>query len=384
MMRIRPDIVGILALSAAALPLLVPGVLRAAPPFYDRWETFDASSGLPGNKAMCVHATASEVWVGTDRGLARLSNGRWRTYTPSDGLAHIAVMAIADDSNTGDLWIATLGGLSRFSAGRFDTFTQLNSGLANDVVYGVTVHQGEVWAATAAGTSRYEIAKDRWTIYNESNTPMHEIWCYSVTSCADRIYVAVWGGGLLEYNPVRKRWKDYRDPDGEMEIDLFRNDGLVHDVVASVACNDDLPVWIATYFGLSTYDGRRWKNFMEHDSPLLSNFVNFVETHGRFGWIATDDGLNASNRSDWWSYRRDPKSGKGEITWTPEDGPVEKFATDTIFPHNYILGISFQGDDIWLATEKGVARGTQSGVAGKRAASAQTPDRSQGTVSTAR
>ncbi|MCH7849903.1 MAG: hypothetical protein IIB53_16265 [Planctomycetes bacterium] len=202
--------------------------LLAAPRFYDRWQTFDVTNGLPSNKALCVLATSSDIWVGTDQGLARRTNGRWQPYTPADGIAHEAVMALAQDANTGDLWIATLGGLNRFSAGRFDRFTQLNSGLANDVVYGVTVHDGEVWAATAAGASRYEIAKDRWTIFDESNTPMHEIWCYSVTSCADVIYLAVWGGGLLEYRGSRdgsasrrRRWKDYRDPDGEMEIDLF-------------------------------------------------------------------------------------------------------------------------------------------------------------------
>ncbi len=293
-------------------------------------------------------------------------------------------MALAEDQATGDLWIATMGGLNRFSAGRLDTFTQLSSGLVNDVVYGVTVHDGEVWAATAAGTSRYEIAKDRWTIFDESNTPMHEIWCYSVTSCADVIYLAVWGGGLLEYRRERNRatswphqsasrlgrWKDYRDPDGEMEIDLFRNDGLVHDVVASVACEDALPIWIGTYFGLSTYDGRRWKNFMEHDSPLISNFINFVDTKASLGWIATDNGLNATDRRDWWTYRRDEKTGRGEVLWTPQGGAVERFTTDTIFPHNYILGISFQDDEIWLATEKGAARGTystrQAGLTGRQ------------------
>ncbi len=330
--------------------------IHAAPPYYDHWETFDNTDGLPSNKTLCVLATADDVWAGTDQGLTRFTDGQWRTYTPDDGLAHRAVLAIAEDSRTGDIWIATMGGLSRYSAGRFDTFTQRTSGLANDVVYGVTVWRGQVWAATAAGASRYDVARDRWTIFDETNTPMHEIWCYSVIGCENNIYMAVWGGGLLEYNTGRDRWKDYRDPDGEMEIDLFRNDGLIHDVVASVDCDAKRRVWIATYFGLSSYDGRRWRNFSETDSPLVSNFVNYVATREDLCWIATDNGLNASNRDDWWAYRRDDATGKGVISWHPEDGPVERFTTDTIFPHNYILGVSFQGDDLWLATEKGLAR----------------------------
>jgi ligand-binding sensor domain-containing protein len=306
---------------------------------------------------MCVLATADAVWVGTDRGLARYRGGTWTTYTRADGLAHDAVLSVAEDADTGDLWIATMGGLTRYSAGRFDTFTQLDSGLANDVVYGVTVHRGAVWAATAAGTSRYQIGPDRWSIYDETNTPMHEIWCYSVTAAGQRVYVAVWGAGLLEYQIDRDHWKHYRDPDGEMEIDLFRDDGLVHDVVASVTVDEAQRVWIATYFGLSSYDGRKWRNFMDHDTPLVSNFVNFVMARGRTCWIATDDGLNASDRENWWTYRRDPQTNRGTVTWHPAEGSAETATMSTIFGHNYILGIGFQGDDIWLATERGAARG---------------------------
>ncbi len=339
----------------------------AMPPHFDTWRTFGKADGLPSDKILCVAATDSAIWVGTDKGLARYAGGKWRTFTPKDGLAHLAVMAIYEDPDTGDLWIATMGGLSRYSAGRFDTFNQLNSGLANDVVYGLTVRHGEVWAATAAGASRYEIADKRWTIYNETNTPMHEIWCYSAAACDDKIYLAVWGGGLLEYTRARDRWRDYNDPDGEMEIDLFRNDGLVHDVVASVDCDDAQRVWIATYFGLSSYDGRKWHNFMDHDSPLVSNFVNYVRTSGTNCWIGTDRGLNATDRKNWWTFQRDDKTGRGLVTYTPDSGAAERVETPTALPHNYVLGIAFSGDDIWVATEKGVARGTISGATARRA-----------------
>ncbi len=340
--------------------LAVACAAPAAPPFFDEWETFGVRDGLPSDKALAVLATETEVWVGTDEGLARLKNGRWKTFTAKDGLAHRAVLFMAEDPDSGDLWIATMGGLSRYSGGRFDTFTQLNSGLANDVVYGVAVEDGEVWAATAAGASRYDIRRNRWTIFDDSNTPMHEIWCYSVTIAGNKVYMAVWGGGLLEYERDRNHWKDYRDPDGEMEIDLFRNDGLVHDVVTAAAPDAAHRIWIGTYFGLSSYDGRKWRNFMDHDSPLLSNFINAVTTKGTFAWLATDNGVSATDRENWWSYQRDAATGEGLVIWTPADGPAERFATKTMFPHNYILALSFQGDEIWVATEKGVARGRRS------------------------
>jgi hypothetical protein len=106
---------------------------------------------------------------------------------------------------------------------------------------------------------------------------------------------------------------------------------------------------------------------MDHDSPLASNFINFVTTHGEVGWMATDYGLSASDRDNWWTYRRDPDTGAGLVTWTPASGTVERVTTETMFPHNYLLGVTFQGDDIWVATEKGVARGTRGRASGAKA-----------------
>jgi ligand-binding sensor domain-containing protein len=61
------------------------------------------------------------------------------------------VLSLALDKRTGDVWAGTMGGLSRISGGRIDSYTQLNSGLSNDVVYGVSVEGENVWVATAAG-----------------------------------------------------------------------------------------------------------------------------------------------------------------------------------------------------------------------------------------
>ena len=49
-------------------------------------------------------------------------------------------------------------------------------------------------------------------------------------------------------------FRTHRDPDHEMEIDLFRDDGLVHDVTSAVAFAEDT-LWVGTYGGgLSVFD----------------------------------------------------------------------------------------------------------------------------------
>src|SRR5579885_2870403 len=135
----------------AALLFLVGSLATAQEIPMFRWENFTAANGLPDNHVYSVLVDGDRIWAGTDNGLGLYENGKWKVFRPSDGLAHQAVLSLALDKNTGDVWAGTMGGLSRISAGRIDTFTQLNSGLSNDIVYGVGVHGDYVWTATAAG-----------------------------------------------------------------------------------------------------------------------------------------------------------------------------------------------------------------------------------------
>ena len=322
-------------------------------PVYYRWQTFTTADGLPSDKAMAVRVDGDRVWVGTDHGLAVYEAGRWHSYGTEDGLAHDVVLAIEVHPETRDVWIGTLGGLNRWSAGRWETFDQFNSGLANDVVYGVAAEGDYVWAATAAGASRLNVRTGEWAIFDEKNTAMHEPWTYGVHATGGMVYIAAWGGGVLEYEVAADRWRDYRDPDGEMEIDLFPHDGLVHDITTSVSFEDGI-LWAATYFGLSRYDGARWRGYFDHDSPLASNFINFVRARGPVAWICTDQGLNAFDGTTWVTYQRD--SLAAGVMEVQHGGAAVRRQSATAIAHNYVLGVDFQGETVWVATAKGVSR----------------------------
>ena len=136
-------------------------------------------------------------------GLARIDkkSGKVRSWGEKDGLPWRVVSALDVDPRTGDVWIGMFGGgLARFSAGRFDHWHQLNSGLVNDVVYGVCVENDHIWAATTAGASRYNTKTSEWTIYTEKNAPMEEIWNYGCTYNDGKVYLGVWGSGVLEFD----------------------------------------------------------------------------------------------------------------------------------------------------------------------------------------
>jgi ligand-binding sensor domain-containing protein len=345
------------ALSVAALSVAA----LAAPPEMPRyrWENFTSVNGLPDDHVFSVCVDGKRVWAGTENGLALYEDGKWTTFGTAQGLPHRAVLFLSPDARTGDLWIATMGGLSRFSAGRFDNYTQLTSGLPNDVVYGVSARGDFVWVATAAGAGRLNTRTNQWSLFNERNTPMYEIWTYAVNAGLEKTYYAVWGGGVLEYDAKTERWKDYNDPDGETEMVVLKDQGLIHEITTSVSWMEKQKIlWVATYFGASRYDGRNWKNFLQKDSGLPSNFLNQVKgLDGDRAFFSTDKGLAYYDGKNWAVYRPALDTHKPEMLVRDEAGNVTHVGVTSAPAHHYILGMDFQGDDIWVATARGLSHG---------------------------
>ena len=349
------------AFFTAGLFLMVPMLLMAtepekkssAMPEYGNWKTFTTKNGLPANKVYCVRADGDRVWIGTSHGLVLYENNEFKTFTEEDGLAHPGVLAIDVSELTGDVWIGTLGGLNRYSGGVFETFTQFNSGLANDVIYSVACDGKDVWVATGGGAGHYDTYKEEWEIYTEQNAPMHEPWTYGVCAGGNKVFIAAWGGGVIEYQKATGKFRDYVDPDGEMEIDLFPDDGVVHDITTAVSYANDI-LWVATYFGMSRYDGTHWKGYFKTDSGLASNFINFLRARDDVVFLCTDDGLSSFNSEEWITYKKTDTGGE-RLYW--KDGETSSRPDPTGIAHNFTIGVDFQGDYIWVATSYGLSRG---------------------------
>jgi len=338
------------------------------PYVYTNWKHLTVKDGLPNDHIFAVKADGHKVWIGTEGGLACFDKrtGKIRSWTEKDGLPWPGVVSSLDTNRkTGELWIGLFGGgIARFSGGRFDHFHQLNSGLVNDVVYGVAIENDNVWAATTAGASRYNTVSKAWTIYTEKNAPMEEIWNYGVSYNDGKVYLGVWGSGVLEFDVATQRWKDYLDPDGEMEIDLYRDDGIVHVITTGTSYINGI-LWISTYFGMNRYDGRHWRGYYAHETGLPSDFGNAVI--GRSAdeaWFSTDKGLGvlADFATDTWvTYTMDPRSHAGKATISRAGRVLGTVPLKKSVPHNYILCVDIDGNDAWVGTSKGLGWATGTG-----------------------
>jgi ligand-binding sensor domain-containing protein len=346
--------------------LLLPGIgvdcLRAAAsrdlpfPILERFESFGMKDGFPTHKVHCVlPASDGKLWVGTWKGLMVRENGTFRTIGVADGLSHQMVVCLVEDTRTGDMWIGTMRGLNRYSAGRITVFTQTSCGLPNNVVYGVEIVGDTLWVATAAGLGAMDLKTGNWSIYDQNNTVMHEPWVYSVAGARDRVFIGVWGGGILEYEFSKAIFKEHRDPDRDFHFDLVRDDGPVNDITSWVAWADGI-LWQGTYFGMSRYDGSRWRTWQEKKSPLLSNFVNFIFARGKVAWVGTDRGVSVTDGDSWVNYYSDEK-GEYQVDVFRPGQPTESQKLTTRLLNDFVLGIWADDKEAWFATSDGLGHG---------------------------
>lgn len=327
-----------------------------------RWRTWKASDGLPDDRVFAVLKAPEGVYAGTERGLALLSGDKVvRTWGEADGMSFPVVTSLCRDEVTGTVWVATLRGLTKLEGGKATAVRQSADGLINDVVYSVCVEGRRLWCATAAGLSRLDLETGQWTSWTEKNSPMKEIWCYSVCHRDGKVWVAIWGSGVLEHDVATAQWKLYQDPDRDMRFDLFKHDGVVSDVTVGVSA-DAGNLWVASYLGVSRYDGRDWRTWTAEDSPLASSFVSNLRTHGREAWMCTDRGLSRFDGTRWVTWRRDGARGT-VVVGDDAGGPTTAYPTDTALPDDFVWSVDFDGRDVWVGTSGGLARGTRDGAA---------------------
>jgi ligand-binding sensor domain-containing protein len=358
-------------LAAAGLLAAADSASKKLPFVYTKWKHFTKADGLPSDHIFAVKADGNNVWVGTEDGLALIDKKAGKvvkTWTEKDGLPWRVVTAIDVDKVTGDVWLGLFGGgLARLSGGRFDHWHQLNSGIVNDVVYGVAVQDENIWAATTAGASRLNTKTGEWSIFTEKNAPMEEIWNYGVSYRDGKVHLAVWGSGVLEYDVATARWKEYLDPDGEMEIDLYRDDGVIHVITTGVSYVDKV-MWVSTYFGVCRYDGRHWRGYYNMDSGTPSDFTNNLKARsGNEAYFATDKGVGAImdyETNTWVSYTRDAKQPTGKAVVYRDREVLETVETELNIPHNYVIALDVDGPDLWVGTSKGLGWGIGEGYYG--------------------
>ena len=287
---------------------------------------FVVAKQLPGSRIESVFADREGcLWVGTNRGMARISVGEGDIATvqllpPTDPLAANAVVSFLEDRE-GDLWVGTeTAGLHILRDARFHVLGS-SEGLSSDSTTAVVEDaKGTLWIGTReSGLNR--LANGVTTNLTTANGLLSNV----ILALAAAPNGDLWVGTPDGLNRVR--------PNG---VTSFTSaDGLPDDFIRSLLVAPDGSVWIGTRRGLTHMDRGRLQSFTSADG-LGSDLVGaLTRTADDDLWIATLNGLTRLHQGKLHNY-------------TTADGLSSNVITALDVTADGMLWIGTQGDGLNL------------------------------------
>lgn len=319
-------------------------------------------------------ADGDEVWVGTSGGVIRydLKGNDYKLYDVkngsliSNGVFHVSKIR-------GKIMVGTYGGGLSVYTPESDSWKNYNipNGLADQFVYDIAEDaNGDFWIATWSGANH--VAKgdlddpSAWETFTVENTKggLPNDWVYGVEIGKNGEIWFATEGGLARYKD--KQWTNWKHEDGlgapyEMVKDDigFSNDpakaskhhatqkaeqglsdvkvGYNPNYIISMVVDEDGTVWCGTWGGgLSRFDGKNWKTYTVKDGLPGNHIFMLRKDRGDEMWIGTNKGL-----------ARPQPDGNGFKVMTKADG---------LFADN-VFSLAKAGDgSLWVGSFGGVAR----------------------------
>lgn len=345
----------------------------------------DATVGkeLPGSRIQVVFADRDgNLWIGTNRGLARYAEGKLERMPVTDPLAKASVLSLMED-HEGNLWVGTeTGGLHILRDQRFHTIGApegMTSDAATTVVEDIT---GKLWVGTNGGglnaVRPTGVEPGAARTYSVRDVLLSDV----ILSLAAAPNGDLWVGTPDGLNRIRGS-----------AVDSFTSaDGLPDDFIRSLLVDTDGSLWIGTRRGLThmtlqnsamgpQHLGVRMKTFTQADG-LDSDLVGAM-ARDRNGdlWVATFAGLSRLHSGTITNYTTANGLSSNVITalllrgngtlligtqdhgWNLWDG--RKFsaaARDGLDKTTIHMILDDGGGHLWFATGSGIARCDSNGT----------------------
>ncbi|MBI5215294.1 MAG: hypothetical protein HY960_06035 [Ignavibacteriae bacterium] len=243
-----------------------------------RFTVFDVGNtpALPSNRIVSLFEDKSgNLWIGTeDGGLAKLSHGKFTTFTKNEGLLSNTIGTICEDLR-GTIWIAHGNGLSLFSNGEFRTLTRDEGFPANTVSAVCSDLEGSIWIGTEKGLVRWH--DNEYELFPSSHFPAGaEIFCLRA-GAQGTLWIGTTEGLTRLSNGTFTSWT--------------KKDGLTHEFVWSLWESQSGKLFLGTHGGgLCEFDGKKFVPFTTSNG-LSSDLVwSIFEDREGLLWIGTNGG----------------------------------------------------------------------------------------------
>ena len=235
-------------------------------------ELWSKTNGLPDNNVRCLLRSArGSLWVGTDQGLARMTNGTFTLVKPADGLTATAVNAICEDT-LGMIRVATRHGL--WSLNPQGETSEENFGLGA-IKYGLKTvysdHSGQLWFGGSGGL--------RYARVSEAQPQIRS------TELRQQIISTVMEDGLGQ------RWvgtfRGLVRMRGDQVVDWPLNEKSAGDAISAIFEDHEGNIWAGGRDGLYRLTPSRFANYTTRHGLIANDVMSVCEDKSGAMWIAS-------------------------------------------------------------------------------------------------
>jgi signal transduction histidine kinase len=215
-----------------------------------RFRSLTTKEGLVDNTILSLETgTKDDIWVGTEKGLNRLSNGKVvSTYTQKDGLSGPEIHALFLDVD-GTLWAGTNKGLDRFNGTRFTTAGIITRANPTGVIaLKGGAHKVQLFVSTDGGAFYY-LKGNAFNTYPLKGI-IHPVDSYYNDYTHHSEWMGTLGSGLL-------RWQN-----GTL-AHIGVKDGLYDNRIYSILKDDRSNFWIASSKGIFRVSEKELEEFAD-------------------------------------------------------------------------------------------------------------------------
>ena len=237
-------------------------------------------------------ASDGSVWIGATDGLYRVVDTRRRRYSEADGLPSSTITGLAS-SSPNQLWVATDRGLARIDGDKVHAL-QFPSGFRPTGVTALTVdHDGALWFCDSqAGVFRWS-GKDLHSFRGDTTVDRRR--CPSAMTDRDgRVWFGFSDGTLAVLH--RGSFRQYTNLDG-----------LTGGIVTAIYQDHEGTIWIGTNKGISRLDGDHFVSFTQQNGMPAKAISGIVDDDQGFVWFSTITGIVRVDRTEFEHAAKDPK-----------------------------------------------------------------------------
>lgn len=303
------------------------------------------------------------LWVGTDKGVARLEGGRFRARADTQGGELDSVLCIFEDRE-GNLWVGSNNGLTRFRDDAFTVYGK-DEGLPSDEPNAIFEdHSGTVWIGFL-DRGLVPFSAPPKLVYR-SALPQDRVYSIRETQAGELLVAA--RDGLVRLKDGRVRKFVPPDPQGRKRV---------YDALEG----SDRRIWLALPSGLGKLQGDQFEIVIPSGPVMLdSSFVTLEKGNDGSIWAGTiRKGLWHVSASGTKLYTTADGLGSDQIRSLYLDGQgtlwigtlggglsawkgsmfVNYTAKDGLLSDN-ISKVTDDGESLWLSTTRGICRVSRS------------------------